>query len=447
MKVLKTLLTIFVLSMTGPAWAEGASIYRLSLHECIRLALRNNEDIKAAHYDTVSAVAQKIEATKRYVPVVAYKYRFAPVPRDLNNPAQSFFEGDISVLNSIEIEAGIPVSTFGKITVARELANLGIDAARLKQKRKSDEVIIEVYKLYQGILLARDLREIAHKGLDAVNKKVEELEKEEIADQLQILKLKAIIYQVEKKLDEANNKEEVALAMLKVQMGLEDDVDFDLQGKKLEREEFSLKSFEEYLGLSKKNRPEFTLLEFQVDANRRKVLLEKKEYLPKLLFGGFFAYGVSPGIRGDDEENSLTNPLNFLRAGVGFELKSELDFRKVKSKVEMAKAEHLKSIADKRSKWRLLAIDLKNAYLDLRHKDFLLMRAEKEQRSARQVVFLTKSNLDIGLGEKKDYLEALQSYLLIQAAVLENIYNYNTAVAVLKAKTGLLYEANAGDLE
>ncbi len=104
------------------------------------------------------------------------------------------------------------------------------------------------------------------------------------------------------------------------------------------------------------------------------------------------------------------------------------------------RADVLKAIADKRSKYRLLEIDLKNAYLDLKQKELLVWRSEKEKKSARQIVFLTKSNLDIGLGEKKDYLEALQSYLLIQAAVYENVYNYNIAVATVKQKIGKLYD-------
>jgi len=426
--------------------AQYKPVYRYNLKECTEMALKNNEVIKASHYDVISAIAQKMEATKRYVPVVNYEYRVAPVPRDINNPTQSFVDGDISIFNSVKIEMGVPVTTFGKLTVSKELADLGIDASRLKKKRKANEVVTEVYKLYHGILLARELKILANKGLDAVNKKVEELQKEENTDQLQILKLKAIIYQVEKKLDEAIKKETIAFAMLKYQIGLEDDANFNLKDTHLKRVSFKMVPFAELLSQSKERRPEFQLLAFQVEANRKKIILEKKAYLPLLTLGAFLDYGVSPGIRGDEDETSLTNPLNFTKAGAGLKLSGDLDFRKIKSKVEMAKAAHLKSIAEKRSNYRLLEIDLKNAYLNLVQKRKLLYRAEKEQRSARQIVFLTKSNLDIGLGEKKDYLEALQSYLLIQAAVYENIFNYNLAVSNVKSKVGTLYDSKLLEL-
>lgn len=439
------LLTVFLLSQLAIAQSDDRPAYKMSLKECVSRALRNNEEIKAAHYDVLASVARKVEATKRYVPVVNYRYRVGPVPRDLNNVAGSIFSADISVFNSIKIDVGVPVSYFGRLGVSKELADIGIDASRLQKHQKANEVILDIYKLYHGIVLARELKVLAFKGLDAVQSKIKELEKEEATDQLQILKLKAVLYQIEKKLDEAHKKETIALAMLKFRVGLEDDVKFNIKTTYLRRERFPYKSYKALLAESKDKRPEFKLLNHQVNAKYKQLQLEKKEYYPKLIFGTSFELGRAPGIRGDEGDNAFLNPLNFTRAAVGFELSSELDFRKIKSKVDKAKAEHLKAIAQKRSNYRLLEIDLKNAFLDLEQKRKLLWRAEKEKRSARQVVFLTKSNLDIGLGEKKDYLEALQSYLLVQAAVHETIFKYNLSVATIKSKVGQLYDGSVLD--
>ncbi|MCP5463856.1 MAG: TolC family protein [Deltaproteobacteria bacterium] len=441
-KYLAPLFIFIVLILFSARSFADSQVLTLSLDDCIRYALNNNEDIKMAHYDVVGSIAQKIEATKRYVPVVKYQYRIAPVPKDVNNPAQSFFSGDISVFNSFKIEAGIPVTTFGRLAISKELADIGIDASRLQKQRKADEILLDVYKLYHGILLADELSILAQKGLDAISDKIGELEREENADQLQILKLKAVLYQVEKKADEAYKKGTIAKAMLKYRLGLEDDVVLLLKNKTLNKEHFPYRSYEDLLKQAKNSRAEFKLLQKQVWAKDKQLQLEKREYYPKLILGSFIDYGVSPGIIGDEDDSAFNNPFNFTRAGVGFELAGELDFRKIKSKVEKAKAEKYKAIAEKRSKHRLLEIDMKNSFLELEQRRKLLMRAEQEKKSARQVVFLTKSNLDIGLGEKKDYLEAVQSYLLIQAALYENIFNYNTAVAKIKSQIGTLYDVN-----
>jgi outer membrane protein TolC len=423
-------------------FARDLPIYRLNLDECVRLAMQNNEEIKAASYDISLYLAKKIEATKRYVPVIKYKYQLAPVPQDINNPLSSFFGGEITALNSIKIEAGVPISTFGRLTVAKMLADIGIDAADLQVHKKADEVALTIHKLYNGILLARELRGLANQALDAVVGKIGELEKDDNTDQLEILKLKVILYEIDKKLDEATVKETMAITALKVQMGLEDDVDFNIIDRGLRLTAFKVKSYEDFLAVSKTTRPEFQLLDYAVQAKSLKIELEKKEYLPKLGAGALFEYAITPNVRGDETENSLTNPLNYTRGGIGLELSGELDFRKIKARVEEAKADELKMIAQKRAGNRGLEIDLKQSYLELQQYRNLLNRANEEKKAARQIVFLTKSNLDIGLGEKKDYLDALQSYLVFEGRSYEAIFNYNVAVATLKQKMGIILREN-----
>lgn len=423
------------------AWAASQMIprYRLGVQECIRLALLQNQEIKAAGHDIDVILAKKIEATKRYIPVVKYQYRTGPVPRDLDNPTQSFFGGDISILNAFKVELGVPLYTFGRIATAKTLADLGVDLKTLQKKQKQDEVALNIYKLYQGILLARELKVLIHEGLGAINNKIGELEKEETTDQLQILKMKVILYEAERKLQEALSKEVIALATLKVLMGLEDDVDFDLRDRALTQDPVAVGDFERILIQSKQYRPEYQLLIKGLQAQENKIKLEKKEYLPNIGVGAFGELGLTPGIIGDEDDNSFNNPFNYKRAGIGFEVSGTLDVRKTKARVSEAQAEYMKILAQKRAANRGLELDLKKAFLDFKQYQFLLSRSESDKRAVRQIVFLTKSNLDLGLGEKKDYLDALQTYLLFQGRAYEAIFNYNSAVATLKQKMGILY--------
>ena len=221
-RVFKIFLVILFCVVIFPVHGETTPLarFRLNLNECIDMALRNNEEIKAAAYDIDASVAKKIEATKRYVPVIKYQYRVAPVPSDIDNPVEAIFNGNVSVFDSVKIEAGIPLSTFGRLPLAKSLADLGIDASKLKKQQKADEVVLNVYRLYQGVLLARELRDLANQALDAINKKISELEKEENTDQLEILKLKVVLYEIERRLDEADSKELIAISTMKVLMGM-----------------------------------------------------------------------------------------------------------------------------------------------------------------------------------------------------------------------------------
>lgn len=431
---------IIVIVFFSPiSFANPVPYYRLTFEECVGLALKQNEEIKAVHQDIEAVIAKKIEATKRYVPVIKYKYRVAPVPQDLDNPTESLFQGDISILNAFKLEMGAPVYTFGRLHLGQVLADLGVDFKTLEKQKKENEIALNLYKLYQGVLLARELKDLIFQGLDSVEGKITELEKEETVDQVQILKLKVLLYEAERRLQEANTKELIALATMKVLMGLEDDVDFDLKDTSLKQEIFVVKNFEKVLEEAKTYRPEYQQMQTGLALARKKVELEKKEYFPNLGVGAFGEIGVTPGVIGDEDDNDFVNPFNYKRAGIGMELSGELDFRKTKARVNEAKANYLKAVAQKRAASRGLELDLKRAYLELQRHQFLLSRAEKDTRAARQIVFLTKSNVDVGIGEKKDYLDALQSYLVFQGRAYEAIFNYNSAVADCKARMGQLY--------
>lgn len=440
MKIRITSLFLFLLLAAPSVRAEdpGVPYFRLNLDECVNLAVQNNEQLKAQRYDVEHVLARKIEATKRYVPVLKYQYRFAPVPRDLDNPFDALMSGDVSVLNSIRLELGAPISTFGRISIAKQMADLGVDLAGLQGQQKSDEIALNVYKLYQGVVLARELKALGSQAMDALEQNISALEKEETTDQIQILKLKVILYEVQRRVNEARMKETLAMSTLKLQMGLEDDVNFDIRTSSLRKERFKRRSFESVLAEAESYRPEYKLLEKGLQLRLKEIDLAKREYYPKLAWGGFFDYGYAPGIRGEDQ-NEFVNPFNYTRAGVGIELSNTLDFRKIKSKIEQAEATYLKTIGQKRAANRGLELDLKKAYMDLKQFEYLLSRAEEEKKAARQIVFLTKSNMDIGLGESKDYYEALQSYMVFQARTFEAIFNYNNAVATLKQKMGKLY--------
>ncbi len=91
-------------------------------------------------------------------------------------------------------------------------------------------------------------------------------------------------------------------------------------------------------------------------------------------------------------------------------------------------------------------LEIRKNYGDVQEAASLMRKSEEEKKAARQLVFLTKSNLDIGIGDRKDYLDGLQSYLVFQGRSFEAVYNYNVAVSSLKQKIGILYQGPSKEL-
>lgn len=432
-----------VFSHASPA-GSTLSPYRLSFKECVEMALGNNYQIQAAYYDREMAEAKRREASPRGIPVVKYEHKIAPVPRDVDNMAESFFSGDISVFNNFEMEFGTPLTTFGKIKTAQALADIGINASWFQKDKTENEIVFKIYQIYQGIILARELLDLADKAKDTLHGKIEEMQKEKVVDQIAILKLKLVLFEVERKVEEAKKKKALAFAALKVQLGLENDVPLDIKGEGLAAFSYHLLPLNDYLELAKSHRPEYQLLNSGIRAKEKKIKLEELNYVPNLGVGGFVDVGRAPGIRGAEDENNFSNPFNFTKAGIGIQLKGELDYVKTSSRLRQAEADYLKSLYEKRAAQKGLELEIQQSYYEILSARSLMQKAGEEKKAARQMVFLTKSNVDIGLGDKKDYYETLQSYLIFQGREYEAIYNYNVAIHDLKKKVGILSEELKG---
>lgn len=412
--------------------------FRLTFDQCIEKALDANSQIHSATADVELSKAKLLEAHPKAYPVIQYTDRFGPAPRDIDNMAESFFGGDITGFNQFKIEAGIPITTFGKISTAQQLAQIGIDASWFQRGKTTNEIIFKTYQVYQGIILARQLLGLAEQAQNTIKSKIETMQGDKTVDQLGVLKLKLVLYEVQRKVEEAESKEKLAIAALKIQTGLSQEANLNIASTDLIPVPYNLKKLDEYIKIARENRPEFKLLAAGLKAKSLKADLEKLNYLPNLGLGGFFDIGRAPYITGSDGESNFSNPFNFTKAGIGFELKGTFDYVKTSSKIKQAQADFLKTTYDKQSAERGLELDIQETYLDIQSNKSLLDKANEEIKTARQIVFLTKSNLDVGLGEKKDYLDALQSYLVFQGRRLEAVYNYNVAVFELKKKVGVL---------
>src|SRR5262245_51386178 len=109
---------------------------RLSIADCVQLALLNNREVRAKDYDIEAAQNKLKEAQPRGIPVFEYEFLSFPAPRDADHAVSSFFEGNVTFGQRGKISLGIPLYTFGKIGIAQELARYGIASEREKKVDK-----------------------------------------------------------------------------------------------------------------------------------------------------------------------------------------------------------------------------------------------------------------------------------------------------------------------
>lgn len=416
-------------------WGPGSDrILYLNLNECIRRALVFNREIRAEKFDIVKAKAKYKEADIIGRPVIEYEDQLAPAPRDVSRAVQSFFDGDITVFNRFKLGIGMPVTTFGKISRAKKLALQGVEKEVQEQAKKESEVVYQVRQLYYGVLLAREVSRLVRTAYKRTDKEINKRETEGGSDPVELLKLKIFRSETEKQLEEARYKEILALEAIRVQLGIRREQSFDISPARLFPVNRRLKNFEHYVDTAFDQRADLKLLDIGSYSARLNYSLEKRYYAPDLGVGAFFELGRAPGITGVTTTDDFSDPFNFTRAGIGFQLKGKFDFGTRSAKIRQAEADLLKTKIQVDLARDAVILDVKKAYLEVKAALEDLNRADEASKLARQLLFLVQSNFDIGLAEPKDLIDAIAKFLKTRGEYFEAVFNYNVAYANLDQK-------------
>ncbi|MBI2981717.1 MAG: TolC family protein [Deltaproteobacteria bacterium] len=412
----------------------------LDLKECIHRATLFNGEIQVADYDIETAEAKRDNVRKIGIPVAEYEYNVGPAPRDVSNAVESFFTGDLTVFNRVKVGVGVPLNTFGKVTTGKALADLGIMAEKEKKMGKKAESALKVAQLYNGVLLAREIRRLIKTARDELAKEIKKREQNEGGDPSELLKLKLFHAEIERRLEEVDKKEIMAKEALRVLIDVDPRVRFEIKTERLESQRTPLPPYEKIREEALANRSDLKQIDILYEVRQKKLTLEKRLTTPNLGIGAFFELGRTPGITGLSATDDYTDPFNYTRAGIGLRLKGEFDFRSTASRIREAKSELMKTQIQREMAKEGSLLEVKEAYLDAQNAGQEIERAEEAGKLSRQLLFLTQSNYDIGLAEPRDFVDAVQSFLETRGKYFESLFHYNVAVAKLDQKIGRIPE-------
>jgi len=206
------------------AWnLEAGEVVHLSLKDCLDLASKNNAKLGAHSYAIEGAKWQYNETQARWMPIIEVSDRMAPVPKDAQNAVDSFFDGNITFFNGAKVGIGLPLYGFGKLSAAKRLGGIGIEAAKGKREKDAGKIRFDVTKLYYGILLGEELKNIARDTLQKIDDQLNKEEETKEHTPYQIAKLKVFRIDIQRKLAETEEKSGLAREALRLQIGLQEE--------------------------------------------------------------------------------------------------------------------------------------------------------------------------------------------------------------------------------
>ena len=178
---MKKYIIIVCMLLAKSIFAQEPDEIRLSVQDCIDMALENNIELKNSQLEIDKARATKNEARAEYFPTVSAQ----AVGFDALNPLLNFGIEDIDnaqlrqILYTLYAEYGAnmgldkeysfiqngvilnamatePIYAGGRIRNGNKLAKLGIEAAELQEKVKEDEVRLQTEQLYWQIVALQE---------------------------------------------------------------------------------------------------------------------------------------------------------------------------------------------------------------------------------------------------------------------------------------------------
>jgi len=411
----------------------------LALNDCIKLALERNAKLIAAGYDIDASGFRVIEAKAAFWPVLEYKYRMAPAPTDVDNAFDSFFRGDLTLFNSIHVGVGVPITTFGQLHTAKQLAEGGVKISKFKLEEMKYETAYQIKKIYYGIQFADETIHLLNGAITKLTDRIDDEEAKEIKDMdpYDLLKAKAFRNDLKQKCDEVRQNRRLAYDALKLQMGLDESATIKLANYHLKPLMYKFKKQKLFIEAARQSEPKSNMIDVGLELKRKQYLLEKKKLLPSLGMGFFFDFGRSAqDIKGLKLTDDFNDPFNYTRAGIGLQLKGKLDFHGAYARIKKAKAEYLGASYKANIARQGINLDMKRAYLTAMRLKDEVARAKEAKSIARQMVFLSKLNIDTGIGDETKYTDALKLFLLNRGKYFKAIYQFDMAVADLEKRIG-----------
>jgi ABC-type transporter MlaC component len=432
--------------------ATPASARTLDRRSAVRAALQQNPQIAAARAEEAAMQAQRRQVDAARWPILEFDAGIGPslqatlVPGTAVTSKERLYHdfkfSDLSVLLAGKVSALQPLYTFGKIALRQEAASAGVRARAAQTRMERADVAMEVARIYELYLLARDegrfLDEIAHWLERTLEGTEERLARHQgnVTDR-DILRLQSGQGLVAFGQHEAAAGQAQAAAGLVAYLGLPRDEKIEVAEDQLTLVGDVPPGLPTLVNLANAKRPELVALhegEHALDALAR---AERAGLWPDIFALAFVAAAYTPG-RDWIETRFVIDPLNnfipWLAVGLRWQVQGYMaQAREQEQRAQADVLMHLGQWADAG-----IPAEVRRAY-----EDVLRTRKDVETGTAavgkaKQWMVESSADYSVGFLDVREVSDAVEAYVSLRTSLLKAYYEHNVAMAALSKATGTL---------
>lgn len=426
----------------------------LSLRDVQERARANDPRVQQVAAQLQNAQAKRDEAHAAWFPSIeGTAYAAGPTPEHYlkggeNDPAPDdpshlehicSFCGQLGVQVHADVQAILPIYTFGKITAGKAAGDHLVGATEALLQRARDQAAFDAARAYWGWQTARNAGETVQKIRDRLDEAKKTADKLIAQDSDQIsksdrLKLDYLAEEIEANQAAALNKRDLAITGMRTLLALKPGEELNVQPQDLP-DPPPQPELEAVMTRALDRRPEMRATDEAVKARQALVDLESARLWPDL--------GIVGGARFTETTNAsnpqspfVSNPYHELSAYAALALHGTFDIPRKLARQRQAEADLAEAQAMRRGAEQLVRLEVSQALGDLQEARVKVDRYTKEAAIGKQLATQAGVAFDSGLGEARELLEDTLLYARADGARLEALYNVQLAWAALEKAAG-----------
>lgn len=440
-------LLLFFFSFFNLFSQHKATTRIFSLNECLKIAKTNNPQIKIVESQISTAGAEITSAFGNFLPSASFSMGYTrqlnvESGQKINIGGQTIVVGRIEP-NSYNMNLSFSYNIFDGL--AREAqyssakSNLNSVYSRYSQTLK--DVEINVYRSYINVLRSKKILEARKQDVEVSRKEFERIfarYQSGVVPYSNVLTQEAEIANKEILVIQAENELKNAKALLLISMGLNPDIDIDVDEKDVDVnfDEKEIKRFREELGtfeslvkIALEKRYDVDAIEQQINASRANLTIARSGYFPTLSAFGGWSWA----------NNEFKNFSDLGRSFIGLGLRIPI-FENFKSnyQIELAKSQLLQLEMQRFQLEQNIRSQIIQAMNNLEAAEKQLFAAQKSIESAQKNYESAKERYNVGAIGIVDLIFA--NNLLINSKInhINSLYNYFLARKELLYSIGSL---------
>lgn len=353
------------------------------------------------------------------------------------DPDSLDFEG-VGPWYNLDFTVVRPIHTYGKIKHYSEAAKNNIAIKQGDVRLEKAQVYLDVTRAYYGYLAAVDGKYLLEDSLNKLSGALSLAERwveDGEGKQSDVFALQTGIGLVQRYSAEMVGLERVAMAALKMLLGVKAEDSLKLADRRLEPVDLPETTLEQLQQNALLDRPEMAQVEAGLKARRALVAAKNSDAYPNVYtgVGGSFAYSPE---RAPTKDVAVYDPFNHAGLTPVLGLKWDWHSGVQAAQVKQAQAE-LDALVEKKSfALQGIPFQVAEAFHTMQAKHEMVQQLYNAARSGRRWMITTYADFEAGVEEASEVMTALQAYILAYGDYIRVVNDYNLSVARLRVVTG-----------